>query len=791
MSSTLNPIQKINGTAKFTCAVCCRAFHRPDHLARHVRSHNNVRPFRCEICGRTFGRRDVLLRHADQVHRQNGVRKKDVALLTPAQSNDDFSGDEISSSRKSRSRPKRQCKGESPPATKTVDFVRHSPTSEMVDGIERVASLRGADLDDFVQRLAGVSSYADLNRIFRKQPRPELNETPIRIHPNVLEHHYARHFRIPYTPSSLKASRPYQVTSLSESTFDRLMQSYRENFPFPWIHFPTWDFSAASLLQHHTPDGRLRRSCYGWKRQPNELLLISMLALGASCCQESALALDLYQQVRRGILAWASSAREELLSLDFFQTFIGYLAFGITFGDKSLEELTIGHTVSLRGLVRDAALEKPRAFENEAAVCGCGCCADKNASQWLSWVKVEERKRTFFAYFSLLSSTLMYLDAIAIVDWREIGYELPCGEQVWTADNFSTWSEAFRNDPQQPLFVEAVQHLFDKDASANCQPRACGTHSAKLYECRRQNMDRVLQTELSCFLLITALHCEAFNSRTQPGPYYQDVDTALGKWQIIWTEACSEMSPEEAERLMSCSTAMFNHTQLLLQADIEEARMILKSRKFRKLHILFLFFEGNPQPGYPLNLSWTAEDHGDQLIDNIFFISEQRSAFRRLATCALNALEQSAISVSKESQRINLTLHVAASMFYNIQCLCSWLCFFAHCLDRGLYGGDFAWDDNADAKDSHLLERILSFAQNRKTEFNASYEILSSPDDFDRDKAGRLACDLLDLHHHLFTQCRTWPLFDHVGDALKGRSLAISDWIGGSQGSMDQYALAQ
>ncbi|CAH0025763.1 unnamed protein product [Clonostachys rhizophaga] len=776
MSSTLNPNQKGNGTANFTCAVCCRAFHRPDHLARHVRSHNNVRPFRCEVCGRTFGRRDVLLRHADQVHREHSDRKKDASAFRLTQSNEGLGGDEFSFVGRSQSIPKRQRIGGNSPATQAVDFARHSPAHEIVDGIEKVASLRGAEFDDFVQRLSGVSSYADLTRVLRKQALPQLNETPIQIYPSILAGHYARHIRIPYTPHSLQVASTYPVTSLSEYTVDRLLQSYRENFPFPWIHFPTWDLSAASLLREQPYDGQTHRLCHGWKRQPHRLVLISMLALGASCCQETALALDLYQQVRKGILGWVSRAREEPLPQAFFQAFIGYLAFGITFGDKSLEDLTIGHTISLRALVRDAALDKPKATADEPAVCGCGCCADKSVSQWLRWVRVEERKRTFFAYFSLLSSTLMYLNSVATVDWREVGYELPCGEQVWLADSSSAWSEAIRTDPMQPQFAKAVRHLFENDAAADDQSRAFGPHSTSNgYRGRRQHMDRLLQTEMSCFLLITAIHYEAFHARTQPGPYYDNADEALERWQALWTKTCADMSSEHVERLMSCSTAMFNHTQLVLQANIEEARESLMSRRFKKLHILFLFPDRSPQTGYPFDLPWTADE--DQLIENMFFMSEHRSAFRHLATSALSALEQSVISVSEESQRVQISLHVAASMFYNIQCLCSWLCFFAHCLDRGLYGGDFGWDDNADAKDSHLLESILSFAQNRKREFNASYEILSSPDDFDRNKAGRLACDLLDVHHHILSQCRTWPLFDHVGDALKGRSLAISDWI--------------
>jgi hypothetical protein len=74
---------------------------RPDHLLRHMRSHNNEKPFTCKICDKAFGRQCVLKPAAVECG------------LTPRQG------------RPYPSHPRTRTQGRHPPRTSTGRF-RHS-----------------------------------------------------------------------------------------------------------------------------------------------------------------------------------------------------------------------------------------------------------------------------------------------------------------------------------------------------------------------------------------------------------------------------------------------------------------------------------------------------------------------------------------------------------------------------------------------------------------------------------------------------------------------------------------
>ncbi|TRM59630.1 hypothetical protein BD626DRAFT_507831 [Schizophyllum amplum] len=50
------------------CQVCQATFTRPQHVARHMRSHTGDRPYKCPQCGDQFARSDLLSRHVNKCH---------------------------------------------------------------------------------------------------------------------------------------------------------------------------------------------------------------------------------------------------------------------------------------------------------------------------------------------------------------------------------------------------------------------------------------------------------------------------------------------------------------------------------------------------------------------------------------------------------------------------------------------------------------------------------------------------------------------------------------------------
>ncbi|KAH6620701.1 hypothetical protein B0J18DRAFT_205215 [Chaetomium sp. MPI-SDFR-AT-0129] len=58
------PLSARPASASTRCTICRATFSRPEHLARHRKSHTREKPFHCRVCGKNFARQDVMHRHA-------------------------------------------------------------------------------------------------------------------------------------------------------------------------------------------------------------------------------------------------------------------------------------------------------------------------------------------------------------------------------------------------------------------------------------------------------------------------------------------------------------------------------------------------------------------------------------------------------------------------------------------------------------------------------------------------------------------------------------------------------
>ncbi|KAF8885466.1 hypothetical protein BD779DRAFT_674752 [Infundibulicybe gibba] len=78
-------------TGDHKCPVCQATFTRPQHVARHMRSHTGDRPYKCQHCGDQFARSDLLSRHVNKCHAHekplpsvSGSRRKGSASASRA-----------------------------------------------------------------------------------------------------------------------------------------------------------------------------------------------------------------------------------------------------------------------------------------------------------------------------------------------------------------------------------------------------------------------------------------------------------------------------------------------------------------------------------------------------------------------------------------------------------------------------------------------------------------------------------------------------------------------------------
>ncbi|KPM40117.1 hypothetical protein AK830_g6419 [Neonectria ditissima] len=657
-------------------------------------------------------------------------------------------------------------------------------------GLSRVAAFDESRLDDFLDLLLGIPSYSHVAQTLRLEsptrqrtlsrassrwsdPRNSLPAASQQRSGSPDSHqrlsdsssaHLLPSFHRGLFPSEQPASlwararpMPHPVPHLTQSTFDRLVQSYKRHSATirPFLHFPTLDISLRVLSGEGAPGTLVHgRTCNRWKRQPHRSLLLSILALGAICDRKEALALELYHETRKEIIGWLAKLQklgpEGAPPLELIQAFINYVCCGTKFGDKSIEDLTVGHSGSLRSLVQEIGLEQSASKLLVHPRSTCPSCSISASADWLDWVHYEERKRTFLTYFALMSSILTYLDTVTSVDWREVEHQV------------------------EALFSGASSGQSPMSSSTSPTTSTASTNANMLARISEPRND------YSCFILIAAVYRETWLQRMQNKVDFNATQTALQQWQTNWLRLAPQEESQPLSPLLTCNLAMFDNTQILLHLDIKEATEALAARDYGRFCVTL--------PAFDLRLD--SEGSGCSLLSGredwqqtyeIFLNVDRRVGFRHIALYSVNALELTfkVYSGSRSDRaKFSFTPHTGTAVFYCIQLLASWICFFSNCLNQELYSRCLDGPDSGEEReDTRLVQKVLAFARNRKIQFDAMFNVPSSPEMLDGLSAGRLASDLLDLHSQMFHNCGTWPAFNHLGNALKARSAIISDWL--------------
>lgn len=401
-----------------------------------------------------------------------------------------------------------------------------------------------------------------------------------------------RKFSQPQVSSPLSANPnkpPNQIASLP-STVDlqRYVNAYIQYFHphLPFLHIPTLSFDTPAYTHQLRSAGNYN---HDGMVGGGGCLILAMAAIGALYEFEHVVAKELFESAKKMILYYLDERRRAGLSaavngpganndsvnkppLWLVQAMLLNLIFGHNCGDKQAADVASTHCAALVSLAKAAGLDRPAADASHTpgspndATNGdvemrdgslppelsqkspSGEPVDEHA-QWIRWKQVEERKRTYFAVFSMSSLLVSaYAHAPRILN-SEIRLDLPCEEDLWSVDNPQAWAAMGGPMIAQSKglsFNAAMTYLLEastRQQSGRGQGVYQQTFGGDLA------MGEVTESEIrpstfGCYVLINALHVYIWETRQrhtgrlwkthETEAMHAQVEPALKAWQSAW-----------------------------------------------------------------------------------------------------------------------------------------------------------------------------------------------------------------------------------------------------------------
>lgn len=405
--------------------------------------------------------------------------------------------------------------------------------------------------------------------------------------------HPQRKFSQPQISSPLSVSSSgksqNQVASLP-TTIDlqRYVNAYIQYFHphLPFLHIPTLSFDTPAYTYHLRTAGNFN---HDGMVGGGGCLILAMAAIGALYEFEHSVARELFDAAKKMILYYLDERRRAGLSaavngpnttndsinkppLWLVQAMLLNLIFGHNCGDRQAAEVASTHCAALVSLAKAAGLDRPTsdatASQNSPRDTSSGDVEMSDGSmppdmppkhsqsetadehtQWIKWKQIEERKRTYFAVFSMSSLLVSaYAHAPRILN-SEIRLDLPCEEDLWSVDNPQAWvamgGPTFAQSPGLS-FNAAMTYLLE--ASTRNQ-------SERVHNSYQQpfggdlNMNESPESDIrpstfGCYVLINALHVYIWETRQrhtgrlwkshETEAMHAQVEPALKAWQLAW-----------------------------------------------------------------------------------------------------------------------------------------------------------------------------------------------------------------------------------------------------------------
>ncbi|KAF2126765.1 DNA binding regulatory protein-like protein AmdX [Dothidotthia symphoricarpi CBS 119687] len=401
--------------------------------------------------------------------------------------------------------------------------------------------------------------------------------------------HPQRKFSQPQISSPLSTTNSgkpqVQVASLP-TTMDlqRFVNAYIQFFHphLPFLHIPTLCFDTPAYTYHlRTSSSYNHDGMVGG----GGCLILAMAAIGALYEFEHNVAKELFEAAKKMILYYLDERRRAGLSaavngpsvtndslnkppLWLVQAMLLNLIFGHNCGDRQAAEVASTHCAALVSLAKASGLDKaataetmshsPRHQTNGHDVSMMDD-TDMNHdhsqtdtvnehAQWIQWKKIEERKRTYFAVFSMSSLLVSaYAHAPRILN-SEIRLDLPCEEDIWCADSPQAWMAMGGPMVAQTRglsFNAAMTYLLE--ASTRQSGNRMHNSYAQAYSGQSMNDSTgsdIRPSTFGCYVLINALHVYIWETRQrhtgrlwktqETEAMHAQVEPALKAWQSAW-----------------------------------------------------------------------------------------------------------------------------------------------------------------------------------------------------------------------------------------------------------------
>jgi hypothetical protein len=405
-----------------------------------------------------------------------------------------------------------------------------------------------------------------------------------------------RKYSQPQISSPLSATAPgkiqNQVASLP-STVDlqRYVNAYIQYFHphLPFLHIPTLSFDTPAYTYHLRTAGNFN---HDGMVGGGGCLILAMAAIGALYEIEHNTAKELFEAAKKMILYYLDERRRAGLSaavngpnstndsinkppLWLVQAMLLNLIFGHNCGDRQAAEVASTHCAALVSLAKAAGLDKSPAenMSKEGYTQNSPSTAEGDVemsddsippelfqkasisdptdehTQWIQWKKAEERKRTYFAVFSMSSLLVSaYAHAPRILN-SEIRLDLPCEEDLWSVDNAQAWFAMGGPMVAQSKglsFHVAMTYLLEASMRQQSEPR---THNAFSHAFGPNQDFEITESDIrpstfGCYVLINALHVYIWETRQrhtgrlwktqETEAMHAQVEPALKAWQAAW-----------------------------------------------------------------------------------------------------------------------------------------------------------------------------------------------------------------------------------------------------------------